>query len=87
MSFPIDLMLVDKPLIAKRQRIATCIIGLYLNHDRATQDKGGGENHGLPNDWWTISTLENTGAGRNSRLVGFRIAAGQKGHKHNAGPS
>lgn len=87
MSFPIDLMLVDKPLIAKRQRIAACIIGLYLDRDRAAQDKGGRENHGLPNDWWRISTLENTGAWRNSRLVRFRITAGQKDHKKNAGPS
>ena len=62
MSFPIDLMLVDKPLIAKRQRIATCIIGLYLNRDRAAQDKGGGENLGMPNDRWTSSALGKTGA-------------------------
>jgi hypothetical protein len=54
------LMLVDKPLIAKRQRIATCIIGLYLDRYRAAQDKGGGENHGLPNDWWTTPALGNT---------------------------
>jgi hypothetical protein len=87
MSFPIDAMPVYKPLMAKCQRITACIIGLYLNRDRAAQDKGGGKNHGLSNDWWTISTLKNTGAWRNSRLGGFRITAGQKDHKKNAGPS
>jgi hypothetical protein len=87
MSFPIDAMPVDKPLIVIRQRIATCIIGLYLDRDRAAQDKGGGKNHSLPDDWWTISALGNTGAKRSSGLVGFRITAGQKDHKKNAGPS
>lgn len=87
MSFSIDAMLVNKPLIVKRQRIATCIIGLYLDRDRTAQDEGGGKNHGLTNDRWTISALGNTGAKRNSRLVRPRITADQDGGKQNAGPS
>ena len=87
MSFPIDAMPIDKPLIAKRQRIATCLIGLYLDRDRAAQSKGSGVNHGMLNSWWTIPTLGNTGAKRNSRLVRFRITADQKDHKQNTGPS
>jgi hypothetical protein len=66
MRFPFDSILVDKPLILKRQRIAIWIIGLYLDCDRAAQHKGGRKNHGPLNDRWPISALGDTGARRDS---------------------